>query len=366
MSNTVSALIGNFVSAISSMSLYAKDHSAVLIFSEKAVRDISSLFKDDSLSLTILGDSLLCNEMRIAEHGLHIENFKKRLGRKGVEKLIFRKGITPEELMAFIIDLATAKGVPVATQHISVGIVEVGLRQGGGGGSSMRQAAKDSEPKLDEIYRGVKKTKKLDMVGLEEIVSSFISTLKAELNVLSAISPVKTHSEYTFAHTTNVSILTMYQAQSLGFQGDLLREAGLAGLLHDVGKVFVPAEILEKAGKLEPNEWDEMKKHPVYGARYLATLPDVNEIAVIAAFEHHMRFDGKGYPDTLRKGRRQHVISQLVSIADFFDALRTERPYRRSLEIPVIIGLMRESMGKDFNPVLVDNFIKSSKGIFTV
>ncbi|HJW29966.1 MAG TPA: HD domain-containing phosphohydrolase, partial [Saprospiraceae bacterium] len=89
---------------------------------------------------------------------------------------------------------------------------------------------------------------------------------------------------------------------------------------------------------------------------YLCALPDVPKLAMIAAFEHHMRFDGNGYPSTRRKNNKQHIVSQMVAIADFFDALRTERPYRKAMDIAMIIGLMKEGVGKEFNPLLVENF----------
>ena len=144
-------------------------------------------------------------------------------------------------------------------------------------------------------------------------------------------------------------------------KNEIIHDIGLAGLLHDVGKMFVAKEVMDKESKLSNAEWENMKKHPVYGAMYLATLPDMPKYALIAAYEHHMKFNGKGYPDTKRKGRTQHIISQIIAISDFFDALRTERPYRKSFEIPAIIGMMTESIEKDFNPLLVENFSNALK-----
>jgi HD-GYP domain-containing protein (c-di-GMP phosphodiesterase class II) len=106
-----------------------------------------------------------------------------------------------------------------------------------------------------------------------------------------------------------------------------------------------------------------MKKHPTYGAMYLATLPDIPKYALVAAYEHHMKFSGGGYPATRRKGGRQHVISQIISISDFFDALRTDRPYRKSVDPSSIIGILTETSGKDFNPYLVENFVRTYKQV---
>jgi HD-GYP domain-containing protein (c-di-GMP phosphodiesterase class II) len=128
--------------------------------------------------------------------------------------------------------------------------------------------------------------------------------------------------------------------------------------------MFVPKEVLEKEVKLDNQEWMIMKKHPVYGAMYLATLPDIPKFALVAAYEHHMKFNGTGYPASGRRDAVQNIISQIISISDFFDALRTNRPYRKALEVPVIIGLMEEmSLKKEFNPMLVENFICSLKKV---
>ncbi len=86
-------------------------------------------------------------------------------------------------------------------------------------------------------------------------------------------------------------------------------------------------------------------------------------LTIIAAFEHHMKFDGSGYPETRRWGRKQHIVSQMVAIADFFDALRSERPYRKALDLQATSRLLKEGAGKEFNPFLVDNFLSSVRRV---
>jgi len=204
------------------------------------------------------------------------------------------------------------------------------------------------------------------MVSVENAVLGFITVLKREANILRIKSQVKSYSEYTYVHASNVSVLSVFQAESLGLKGDILYEIGIAGLLHDVGKMFVSKDILDKDSGLSHSEWDLMKRHPIYGATYLSTLKDAPKLAVVAAFEHHMKFDGSGYPDTRKRGKKQHVVSQILAVADFFDALRTERPYRNALGIATIIKLMKDVSGKDLNPFLVDSFVTSLKRIGAV
>jgi HD-GYP domain-containing protein (c-di-GMP phosphodiesterase class II) len=352
-------LISHIVNALSNCSLYSEQHPLVREFSEKALALMEELYAGDTLTLTLLGDSLVFNNNPINDTGTYISSFKRRAKRKGIEKIIIRKGLTHEEFMKFIAGVASAKKV-VSSPHLSVGMVEVRFSHEG---TDVKTLMNENITKVKGIYHGIAKLKRLDIVSLEDAVAGFITTLKRETNVLRLISPVKSYSEYTYVHATNVSVLTVFQAESLGMKGQDLHDAGMAGLLHDVGKMFVSKEVLEKEGKLDLDEWTAIKKHPVFGARYLATLPDVPKLALVTAFEHHMKFDGSGYPDTKRRGRRQHIMSQMAAVADFFDALRAKRPYRAALESPTVVQFMKEAAGKDFNPVLVENFLSALKTI---
>ena len=214
----------------------------------------------------------------------------------------------------------------------------------------------DRLARLQEILRPQALFQKLDTVGLEEIVLSFVETIRREEHLLRLISPVKAYSEYTYTHASNVTVLSLLQAESLGIAGETLHEIGMAALLHDVGKLHVAKEILDKSGKLDDREWSEIRKHPLYGAWYLSRIEGLTRLAPIVAVEHHLRYDGQGYPRLEAYRRGQHLCSQIVAIADFFDALRSKRPYKKDWEIAEILALLRKGAGTEFNPKLVDNF----------
>ena len=357
MADRVSGIITDFMTALSNCSLYSNAHESVGMHSGRAVRAMGPYFEEaDDLSFTILGDSLLVNDQRYKGRSAHITAFMKRLRRNGIEKIVFKKGLNGKELAVFISSLASVSGSPKSMPHIAIGMMEVRFSTGEGVDVS---SLVDAEiEKLAEIEEEHSRFGKLNMVGLEEVVANFITTMKQEANVLKVISPVKSFSNYTFTHTTNVTMLAIAQAESLGMRGDIIHEIGLAGLLHDVGKMFVPKEVLDKPGKLTDEEWVMMRKHTVLGAKYLAGIDDVPKLGVIAAYEHHMKFDGSGYPESRRRNRHQHIVSQLIAIADFFEALKAERPYRKGLATKMIVGFMEEGIGTDFNPLLVQNFFR--------
>ncbi|MCX5719944.1 MAG: HD domain-containing protein [Nitrospirae bacterium] len=348
------------VTAMAQCSLYSNEHPAVIELSEKAFAIMDELYINDSLSITLLGGMVIFNDITVREKGIYMEKFMKRLKARGIEKIIIRRGIRAEEITRFIIRMASRDESPVSSDHIVVGTVHVKFKSTEEDVSTVMDA---NIPKLKDIFQDVSRFKKLDTAALEDAVLSFISAIKKEANVLRILSHVKSHSEYTYVHSSNSAVLTIFQAEHLGLKGENLREAAIAGLLHDVGKMFVSKEILHKQTGLNEMEWNEIKRHPVYGAMYLSSLNDISRLATIAAFEHHLKFDGSGYPDTKWRSRKQHIVSQIVAISDSFDVLRINKPYGEGLEVNTLVGFLKKSAGKDFNPVLVDNFVSALKKI---
>ncbi len=300
MPEKILELISNFMTALSNCTLYSKEHPSVYNLSERSVAILDELYKEDRFSMAVLGERLIVNDAPFAEKSIHVNGFMTKFRRKGIEKISIAKGVTPEELRDFISEMALSDKITGTYPHIASGIVEVNLKAEGYDLSSVME---ENRGKVKEIFQGMSRFKTLDMVGLENVVISFISTLKQETNILRVISPVKSHSEYTFTHATNVAVLSIFQAESLGLKGEVLHNICLSGLLHDVGKMFISTEVLDKQGKLDEKEWDEMKKHPAYGALHLTKLPDVPKLAVIAAYEHHMKFDGNGLSSDKKKGQ---------------------------------------------------------------
>ena len=209
---------------------------------------------------------------------------------------------------------------------------------------------------MQAVYGQVSPFRELPLAGLEEVVTTFLLTFRRGANLMRMLSPVKTHSEHTYTHAINVSILAMALAESLGLKDESVQAIGIAALLHDVGKLLIPKEILHKPGALSTEEFATIMKHPLYGAAYLARVEGLTPLAVLAALEHHRKYDTSGYPVLRDSGRRQHAASQIVAIADFYDALRSHRPYHRSLEMAEIIGIMQKDAGRGFNPVLLNRF----------
>ena len=357
-------LITSIVIAVSNCALYSQEHSIVRSLAEKAKDIIDDLIGDnESLEVMIIDNDLVFDNNPLKNKTIHTGSFIKKIHRKGVDKIIFKKGLETAELLKLITEIADSSRTVSQSLHISTGSVEVRL----GDLSSITGFTKDEVEKfrsdqvtnVKEVFGVVSRYKKLVISGLEDIVINFISAFRKEVNILNIMSPFKSYSEFTYTHAANVAVLTLFQAESLGIKGDLLHDIGIAALLHDVGKMFVSNDILEKIGKLDEDEWNEIKRHTLYGAKYLMGQADIPRIAVSVAFEHHLRYDCKGYPETKLLKTKQHICSQIVALSDGFDAGRAARPYKQGIETVDLLSFIRKSSGTLFNPVLVNNFVKN-------
>lgn len=172
------------------------------------------------------------------------------------------------------------------------------------------------------------------------------STIMAMGKALSQRDP------YTFSHEVRVSDLSVAIAKELGFDDLFLQGLRLGGLVHDIGKMSIPAEILNKPGKLSKNEFELIKEHPVGGYDILC---DVNFPWPISAVirQHHERLDGSGYPDGL-KGDQISIEAQILSVADVVEAINSHRPYRPALGIDLAMQVIKENRGTWFMPEAVD------------
>jgi putative nucleotidyltransferase with HDIG domain len=168
---------------------------------------------------------------------------------------------------------------------------------------------------------------------------------------------LKEFDQYTTTHSLNVAVLAMGLAEHIGCSAVEVRAYGVAGLLHDIGKIKIPLEVLTKPGKLTDDERRLMNRHPVDGAAIILQSDEDLDLAAVVAYEHHIMLDGGGYPK-LHYQRSCALASRLVHVCDVFDALRTRRPYRDAWESEKVMAYLAERAGTEFDRDLVTAFIQ--------
>jgi putative nucleotidyltransferase with HDIG domain len=173
----------------------------------------------------------------------------------------------------------------------------------------------------------------------------------------SLTSAVDAKDAYTCGHSERVALLARHLAQTIGLSDHDVERIYMAGILHDVGKIGVPEAVLQKPGKLTPEEFDQMKKHPEIGARILADIKQIKDI-IPGVLHHHERYDGKGYPANL-SGENIPLMGRILCLADCFDAMTSNRTYRKALPLEVALTEIRRCSGTQFDPALAEAFLKT-------
>ena len=219
---------------------------------------------------------------------------------------------------------------------------------------------------VKEMVESINQQKALNIRKAKRLMQNAVNTILQDESTLLGLANIKNYDEYTFNHSVNVAIYAIALGQRIGVPKKHLSHLGMAGLFHDIGKTQIPREIINKTGKLSPEEWAIIRSHPIVGAEIVMRMKEWGGLStrmIDAAFEHHLRYDLTGYPKLARK-RKITLLGRIIAIADFYDALVRPRVYNRFPYISEkILGIMLERSGKDFDPALVKVFINMI-GIF--
>jgi len=379
---------------VNNIRLYSLNHSQVEAQMRQLFKEfLAALSVQPEITLLLIENDLIINNKAVQAHELkNFSLFISVLQEKGVGFVTFRTGMKRSELRLFL-ELLAKPGKEAVHLHNSkfIQVGKVGLRPGRRGGwegtgekntalpgpvsgteqdignyreeeigralSILNSLATDRLDVIREYYDKIQRFRHCDTREVEGILSVFVDCFAKNMNPLSMLSVQKKADEYTFTHVINVCILTLAQAAGLGFSGDKLLDIGIAASLHDVGKIFLPQDLLNKTGRLNPAERERIALHPAEGASYISGLKGVSQLAFLGAFEHHIQYDGNGYPDT-GGFWKTHIVSQMIAISDTFDAMRSNRVYQEAKPAELIFSVLRDGKGTVYNPVLVDNFIR--------
>lgn len=209
----------------------------------------------------------------------------------------------------------------------------------------------------DNFIDSNKGVQQSDIDTIDGTTQSLIDGLSSNKDILINIADIKMYDDYTFHHSLSVAIMAIAIGMELGFNNTMLKELGLAGLLHDIGKVAVPIEIITKPGRLTKEEFDIVKMHPVHAANHFKERHLVNDNIFNGIVGHHEKLDGSGYPNNL-KGDQIHPYARILAVADVYDALTSNRPYRVPNPPNEAIEFVMGGMGSHFDEKVIKAFLR--------
>jgi putative nucleotidyltransferase with HDIG domain len=359
-------LLRRFAASLRSAQLYSKGHPIIT----RNLESLSGAFQllhglQPAVVIGLVGDEVIVDDMPMAKADT-LGPLIRRLQQSGVERITVERGVTAEEVAAFIDAVTSVDPITEGDAapfppipHIRVGRVTIGQRVAGdlSDMATIKRLYADAVEAAGNVWDSALTEGQPDATMARTMIDGLAQAVAQNRTALLALTTLKNYDNYTFTHMVNVSILTMGQARGLGIDGPLLREFGLAALMHDIGKVKTPIDILNKPDKLTADEFAIMKRHTVEGAEILRMTPDVPTLAPIVAFEHHLRIDGSGYPDAATRAAL-NVGTMLCSIADVYDAMRSQRRYQKAFATDRILEVLKRNDGKQFDQHLVRRFVQ--------
>ena len=360
-------LLRRFASGVRAAQLYAPDHPLLARNVEGLLAALKSLHQTSpSVAVGIVGQDLVVADTPMPKTSAGMTELIKRLRDHKIERIAFERGITTEEAGGFIHAVAALGGRgdashrPLQFPHIRVGRITAEEQRTGGVAGDMaaiRQLYSSAVQAAQTAWESAEAEGMPDMPAALQTVEGLADAVTQNRTALMALTAMHNYDNYTFTHMVNVSILTMGQARALGIDGRLLREFGLSALMHDIGKVRTPKEILNKPDKLTDEEFAIMRKHTVDGAEILRRTPEMPILAPVVAFEHHLRIDGSGYPFGVKRPTL-NVATMLSSISDVYDAMRSQRAYQQAFPTDRILAVLKRNDGTQFDQHLVRRFVQ--------
>jgi HD-GYP domain-containing protein (c-di-GMP phosphodiesterase class II) len=348
------ALVTRLHGLLRSARIYHISNQAVQTQIQQLLETLGALMEDE-VALLAVGEHFYVSGLRVKPlpvHQVHFSAFSAELEVRGLGGLRFLEGVERSEIEAFLRMFLEASDsvlgqklpetaaaanvlhvVPVRASEIGELVEREGIEHDASPRGEQARARRTfwrAVAGTRAVLEGAARTHKPGLRQARRVIQPVVDTIMKEEYSILGLTALKNHDEYTYAHCVNVSMLSVAIGHRIGLPRATLANLGVAALLHDLGKLVVPPEILQKPGSLTPDEWAAIQRHPLEGVKLMTRLPGLTGSLVDAMYinlQHHLTLDGKGYPKIDRPWRLW-TLSEIVTVADCYDAMTGHRAYR--------------------------------------
>ncbi len=377
-------IINQLAVTVKTSQIHDPNNIAVINAIEKFLAIINPIIKAEGrLTIELIGEFFYMNDNRIRYSLEHILNFDcliREFRKRGVGSIIIYEPLKIDDVKVFLRALWAAgfseNPFDTMLEKLS-GLNRISIDKL----KKIKEEPEDYDPRravkrtyfnavsyTKGIITKIKAGEKTGIKRAKRVIENIIDQILEEESLLIGMTAIKEYDEYTYNHSVNVSILSIALGQRIGLNRKSLTDLGLAALFHDIGKVEIPPEILNKPTNFTDEEWEIMKKHPFWGVRALLKLKGFDESAlrsVIVAFEHHLHNNLSGYPK-LRERLELDLFTRIVTIADQYDAMTSSRIYSRVPLAPdKALSILIERSNDEIDPLLLKFFI-NMVGVYPV
>lgn len=365
-----------FAAAIKNARFYPPHHSLLVQSIDELYVALANFLKGKpEIVFGFHGGEIFFEKHLLARESITYSSLCDELEEKDIGNLTIKKGVTFEELASFINLFAQDESLFDSKDRQSLlkdkDILSISIE-------FSSESRKDKELKKEEfdyfsseshnnymlaldsfreVAENAKSNRIINVRGVKTAVKAIIDEIFKDRYAILGLTTIKSYDEYTFYHSVNVAILSLALGSMLPLERSQLNLLGEAALLHDIGKVFIPEETLKKPEPLTTKEWKIVQRHPIYGAETLMNISGLDKSSSVVAFEHHAGINLTGYPEIFRK-KSIHLFSRIVSIADNYDAITSNRYYRCALLPDQALFELIKGTETTLDPLLLKVFVR--------
>lgn len=360
-------LVRTLAVADTNAALYPTTHPLVAQSLSDLVGAVRALAQHgfDEVTINIYKKTVFVENQVFSEESATYARLVEEFLARGISAVTFSATITADESAALVellaeqrvTDIDAARDYLDARQVRGVAVAETTTMEDSGAEERSREVRARARESYDagvtamrDVESQAKLGKMLEVGKLQHVVESMLDNLLQDPAAVLGLTAIKGHDDYTLNHSINVCILSISLGTALGLSSDELHSLGMAALLYDIGKVRVPEDVLAKRGPLTSEEWAMVKRHSDEGADLLKRLQLGDKMPMIVALEHHQRHDLMGYPEP--NGTEQHLFSKIVAVCDAYDAMTTQRPFRREIRPDKALAVLMQGRGKAYDPAV--------------
>jgi len=356
------ALLAQLARAATTRALYPADHPQSRTASAELVSALERCLRrrgEDEITFLTVDQDVILDERPLRTKSMYLRPFAKLMGRLGVQRVTLARGLSASEaevLASAFAGIASFDGIAhVAVGRVAVALGDDGAESGSGSGGSARGG------RLDDGDYDSGKGAFAGLAGsgagiaqLDQLVWRVVEAVASTSRSMLLLAPVRDFDEELFQHSLNTAMIAVALARALGIDGDPLHAIGFGALLHDVGKLALPRQIWSQEGALDGGSWEVARLHPELGAALLAGVDGVPPLAVLVAYEHHLRWDRQpSYPAT---SRQPGLASQITAVADSWDVM-VEQASPGSTTRAAAIAAWSTRAGTYLDPFLVGQLV---------
>jgi putative nucleotidyltransferase with HDIG domain len=367
-------MITLFSGAAKGMAFYPTSHPAIrqpLLDLDKVLA--AALGRTPSVSLGIIDGILFFEDHLFVAPSAAIADLINRMTEKSIGRMVFSAGLTFDELQRFVrlFSVKTTALDKLKSLMLEEGITRIQLLRLGEESFNPHPDEDDIEIEAEgdhlatygraldairNICRDIELGRLPSSAPVIRVVDQMVSITMQEHSTLLGLTMIKDYDNYTFNHCVNVGVLAMALGASLGLDAMMVKDLGIAGHLHDIGKIMISKEILNKRGNLSSTEFDEMKRHSELGSKIVREMNGLSPQIAQIVLGHHLHFNRSGYPDWARKLPFNQMID-IIAIADTYDAITTLRVYQHPCNPRVALNEMQKLVGTFLDGSLMASFV---------